>query len=430
MKRIFLLALCTLFTVHAAEARTLYVDAKRPNNNGNGLSVKKAKKTIQAAINIAKKGDTILVSPGQYTQIKTNNKKIKIKSTKGNARTTIVAKGDRADYPVICLDLGKWRESGYPRRGQGGWATSCTGFTCRPYDWGLRDETTFQWCYGAHGGTMKSCSFDKISGGHALIGKWGTYSGDWPFEVSHPMYIYSGGGLFMGSKLTKCKVVSSNWSDWGSVSLFHSVVNCSFSKCTFSGNTALSFRKSTVSGCSILKTGRLEGKNASFLRCRFVGNTGKSTGFQSCNFSNCLFAKNEKVGFTQSFFQNCTIADNVQHELFRSTLVNCILRNNYKGDEVVWIEDYDEWGDDVGYYKTIRPIHNFDTRNAFKNTFTDNRNPQFVNPEQGNYKLRKGSPCIDNGKLTKAQKKLVGSKDLAGRKRIRGKAIDRGCYEY
>ena len=38
--------------------------------------------------------------------------------------------------------------------------------------------------------------------------------------------------------------------------------------------------------------------------------------------------------------------------------------------------------------------------------------------------------CINSGKLTKAQKKLVGTKDLAGRKRIRGKAIDRGCYEY
>jgi hypothetical protein len=36
----------------------------------------------------------------------------------------------------------------------------------------------------------------------------------------------------------------------------------------------------------------------------------------------------------------------------------------------------------------------------------------------------------NKGKLTKTQKKLVGSKDLAGRKRIRGKAIDRGCYEY
>ena len=45
-------------------------------------------------------------------------------------------------------------------------------------------------------------------------------------------------------------------------------------------------------------------------------------------------------------------------------------------------------------------------------------------------KLKKGSYCIDKGKLTKAQKKLVGTKDLAGKKRIRGKAIDRGCYEY
>ena len=64
MKRTLALALCALLAIHAAEARTLYVNAKRPSNKGNGLSVKKAKKTIQAAINIAKNGDTILVYPG------------------------------------------------------------------------------------------------------------------------------------------------------------------------------------------------------------------------------------------------------------------------------------------------------------------------------------------------------------------------------
>ena len=61
---------------------------------------------------------------------------------------------------------------------------------------------------------------------------------------------------------------------------------------------------------------------------------------------------------------------------------------------------------------------------------TTNRNPKFANAAKGNYKLKKGSSCIDKGKLTKAQKKLVGTKDLAGKKRIQGKAIDRGCYEY
>ena len=59
----FAAAFCALVVVQA-EARTLYVNAKRPNNKGNGLKVNTAKKTIQAAINIARKGDTILVYPG------------------------------------------------------------------------------------------------------------------------------------------------------------------------------------------------------------------------------------------------------------------------------------------------------------------------------------------------------------------------------
>ena len=74
----FAAALCALFVVQT-EARTLYVDARRPNNKGNGLKLSTAKKTIQAAINIAKSGDTILVSPGSYAPIKTNNGKTRIR---------------------------------------------------------------------------------------------------------------------------------------------------------------------------------------------------------------------------------------------------------------------------------------------------------------------------------------------------------------
>ncbi len=427
MKRLLLLALCAILSANA-DARTLYVNAKRPNNNGSGLSAKKAKKTIQAAINAAQAGDTILVYPGQYAPIKTKNKKISIKSVKGLSRTAIVAKYDHSDEPVVCLDLGK--RVGVQNRGYGGRATKCAGFTCRPHDWGLRDETVLQWCYGTHGGTVKSCLFKNISGGHALSGKRGTYGDDWPDGTCLPMYLYSGGGLFMATKLTKCKVVSSNWSDWGSATLFHSIVGCSLSGCSFSGNTALSLRSSTATACSFGKTGRLQAVDSSFSRCRMTGNTGTSTGFRSCKFYNCLLARNDKTGFTQSVFLNCTLADNDNHELFRSKLVNCILRNNANGSESVWVEQFDEWGDDVGYYKTVRSIHNFDSKNSFKNTFTDNRDPKFANAAGGDYRLKKGSPCINKGKLTKALKKLVGKKDLAGKKRVKGKAIDRGCYEY
>jgi hypothetical protein len=75
-------------------------------------------------------------------------------------------------------------------------------------------------------------------------------------------------------------------------------------------------------------------------------------------------------------------------------------------------------------------LHNVDSGNTYKNTDKTNKNPKFVNAAKGNYKLKKGSYAINKGKLTKAQKKLVGTKDLAGGKRIRGKAIDQGCYEY
>jgi hypothetical protein len=67
---------------------------------------------------------------------------------------------------------------------------------------------------------------------------------------------------------------------------------------------------------------------------------------------------------------------------------------------------------------------------TYRTTNLKNKDPKFVNAAKGNYRLKKGSYAIDKGKLTATQKKLVGTKDLAGQKRIKGKAIDRGCYEY
>ncbi len=85
----FATALCALFAAQT-EARTLYVDGSRPNNNGNGLTASTAKKTLQSAINIANDGDTIIVYPGKYSQISTANKAITIKSKDGASKTKIV----------------------------------------------------------------------------------------------------------------------------------------------------------------------------------------------------------------------------------------------------------------------------------------------------------------------------------------------------
>ena len=157
-----------------------------------------------------------------------------------------------------------------------------------------------------------------------------------------------------------------------------------------------------------------------------------SWGFHSVHFDsgsifvNCLIANNSSYGgfFGDSTLLNCTVADNAMpysyvsrddgYGLFAwsSQFDNCILRNNYSQN---CSEQYGPW-----------VLHNVDSGNTYKNTDTTNKNPRFTSA----YKLKMESYAIDKGKLTKTQKKLVGTKDLAGRKRIRGKAIDRGCYEY
>jgi len=49
-------------------ATTYYVDASRPNDTGNGLSLATAKKTLNAAVNLMAGGDTLLVKAGTYNE--------------------------------------------------------------------------------------------------------------------------------------------------------------------------------------------------------------------------------------------------------------------------------------------------------------------------------------------------------------------------
>ena len=77
-------------------------------------------------------------------------------------------------------------------------------------------------------------------------------------------------------------------------------------------------------------------------------------------------------------------------------------------------------------------IHNVDSGCGYSRTYKNNRDPKFVDAEGGNYRLKKGSPCIDQGAVNAKLMKLgwFGTVDLDGKKRILGKQIDMGCYEY
>ena len=421
MKRFLALALCALFACQT-EARTLYVDAKRPNNNGNGLKPETAKKTLQAAINAAKKGDTIVVYPGTYAPIATKDKEIKIKAKSGNAKTTIATTAT-TKWGTAIAKLGKeWKEKhttyddyGYPKSStwkSGGETkgnkTSLTGFAL---DGGNRSIQA-----GVSGGTVASCIVKNV-----------------------------------GPSTTVCR--------------------SKLTGCTIRYNANLQINGSTLDRCKVLNN-------------RVLINLGPSEYVsESSQFSNCLFACNETPPFESCTFANCTVADNQTFAMSKSKAWNTVfhkvaasqfkkseknkLKNCYKGsnpkfvstsssekwipDEngaeqkitavVHWyVEDYAE-GDTIHQSATITGKNEAEiNEQAFEYGMAGDDDYYYVDSYvyengdytdvPGNYHLKKGSPCINKGTKAKAANKLYGNKDLDGKKRVKGKSVDIGCYEY
>lgn len=363
MKKLLAILLGLALAAVAAEAKTYYVDASRPNNNGNGLKPATAKRTIQAAVNIAQNGDTILVYPGWYAPIKTNNKNITIKSLKGASKTGITRPLNV--YGTIIAQLGKG--NGKNAKGTN---TSLVGFLVDGRNYNKEGTMGVT---GAVGGRLLACCLQRMV--------WG-----------------SGGGPI--------------------------ACNAVLTGCTIRNNRSLSVESSILT------------------RCKIMGNTGFD--IRKSRLGNCLVAGNEGYGsasdgyinpalFESSVFVNCTIVKNRStHWLgakpvaaYKSRFYNCILRNNYRQAET-WMENQWMYGQPV--------VHNVDAAAVYANTYfrtyVNNRDPKFVNYAKGDYRLTKGSPCIDLGQLNATLKQLVGSCDLSGKKRIRGKNIDMGCYEY
>ncbi len=335
-RTLFFTAAFCAFTLVQAEARTLYVNANRPNNKGNGLKLATAKKTIQAAINIAKSGDTIIVYPGIYAPIKTKNKKITIKSKSGCLQTVI-----QGTNVKTFVDMGS------------GNATKLSGI------WVM---TTFY-----EGG-------DYVYMSRAAACKGGT--------VQNSVFFYCGGGgtaTFVKSKLTTC----------------------------------------VLGACCADTTGKAFAKGVTFNRCSIKqdGEKDKVGALSSCSLYNTLIADCTSPSLSSCTLMNCTLAENSGLALSKSKAYNTIF---YK----VAASQFKSGRKNKLYncYKGASPKFK-----SLKKTALDENGEEDV--IQGDYTLMAGSPCINKGKLTKAQKKLVGSKDLSGNKRIKGKAIDIGCYE-
>ena len=129
-----------------------------------------------------------------------------------------------------------------------------------------------------------------------------------------------------------------------------------------------------------------------------------------------------------TFIQNCTVADNTSYGLYipsqaniTNWLVNVICPSSSAGDLTLNATGFNIVD------SCCVPSTNFTVAGLFvNNTQSD---PQFENSGDANYRLAKGSPCIDAGTNAVWMADAV---DLDGNRRIDAYSliVDMGCYEY
>lgn len=227
------------------------------------------------------------------------------------------------------------------------------------------------------------------------------------------------------------------------------------------GNAAILSGGGTISNC-ILKSGMVrksDGRGAGIYldsdaalvtHCKFEGgslgsgSTGTTDGTGAYvvrgRISNCLFVHNATEGVYQGVnvsecsvirlcggqLDNCTIVDNFHTGLVAAVradapakAVNCVMARTRSTDESF----AKSWAGDAASFVNCATD---DAEPINANCLTGSVYQMFADYERGNYCPKAGGILQDNGTTGGLE---IPSSGLAGERRIRGKAIDLGCYE-
>ncbi len=125
--------------------------------------------------------------------------------------------------------------------------------------------------------------------------------------------------------------------------------------------------------------------------------------------TNCTFAAN-RAPAGGAF--GCRSANNRPASTVKAT--NCVIWN---GPDPIWNND----GSDI-------VVTYSDVQGGWRGEGNIDAWPLFVDAEGGNYRIGRGSPCIDAGSNRAVPETL--ERDLDGNQRILGGVVDMGCYEY
>ena len=197
-----------LMPLVSSSATTYYVDISKGSDGNSGKSALVAKKTIQAAIDVAVDGDVINVEKGTYSPITTGDKRITITGVKGAQQTVIDGRGTaRCVFASVPVNTATEASTNLTLIG----FTLCNGYV------------TEGWGAGMFGGVLRQCIIKDNrcpNGGGGGVG----------YAILYDCLLVGNyainGGATEGCELYNCTVTGNSVRDNGSAAWESVFINC------------------------------------------------------------------------------------------------------------------------------------------------------------------------------------------------------------